>query len=227
LIGVLNQLTAEDIPNESPKEEIITTIQHSQNYEIDDIIEANFPKITTVEGGSSNAEIFATTQFGLTELSALLAETVNPHPAVIELANSSPLLLEYNEGALMDEKVQVRNMDAFTFLEDTDQWFDVIIVDLPDPNNESLNKLYTKEFYSLVRNHLKPGGAAMIQATSPVFAREVYWTISETVASTGLYVKNLHVDVPSFGNWGFVMASREEINLEDLEIDVETKIPNY
>ncbi len=104
----------------------------------------------------------------MTELSALLAETVNPHPAVIELANSSPLLLEYNEGALMDEKVQVRNMDAFTFLEDTDQWFDVIFVDLPDPNNESLNKLHTKEFYSLVRNHLKPGGAAMIQATSPV-----------------------------------------------------------
>ncbi|SHG05995.1 polyamine aminopropyltransferase [Ornithinibacillus halophilus] len=148
---------------------------------------------------------------------------VDLDPAVVELANTEPLLLEVNDGALMDEKVEVVHEDAFQFLEDTDEWFDVIIIDLPDPNNESLNKLYTREFYSLVRNHLNPGGAAMIQATSPVFAREVYWTISETVASTGLHVENLHVDVPSFGNWGFVMASRETIELENIEIPVTTR----
>lgn len=148
---------------------------------------------------------------------------VDLDPTVIELANTDKLLLEVNEGSLMDEKVQVKNMDAFKFLEETDEWFDVIIVDLPDPNNESLNKLYTREFYSLVRNHLRPGGAVMIQATSPVFATEVYWTISETVKSTGLHVENLHVDVPSFGNWGFVMASRDEINLSEIEISAETE----
>ncbi|SES91404.1 spermidine synthase [Oceanobacillus limi] len=144
-------------------------------------------------------------------------------PAVVELANSNPLLLEANEGALTNEKVHVENRDAFQYLEDTNEWFDVILVDLPDPNNESLNKLYTTEFYSLVRNHLKPGGAVMIQATSPVFAREVYWTISETVAATDMFIENLHVDVPSFGNWGFVMASREAIDLEDLDITVPTE----
>lgn len=74
----IGPITAEDIPNESPKEEIITTIQHSQKYDIDDIIEANFPKITTVEGDSSNAEIYATTQFSLEELSSLLTSTTNP-----------------------------------------------------------------------------------------------------------------------------------------------------
>jgi spermidine synthase len=148
---------------------------------------------------------------------------VDLDPAVIELANTNEWLLEVNEGALMHEKVHVKNTDAFKFLEGTDEWFDVIIVDLPDPNNESLNKLYTREFYSLVRNHLKPGGAVMIQATSPVFATEVYWTISETIADTGLFVENLHVDVPSFGNWGFVMASRNEINLSNVNILVETE----
>ncbi|WP_096274271.1 polyamine aminopropyltransferase [Paucisalibacillus globulus] len=148
---------------------------------------------------------------------------VDLDPAVVELANTNDLLLKLNEGSLMDEKVHVENTDAFKFLEGTDEWFDVIIVDLPDPNNESLNKLYTREFYSLVRNHLNPGGAVMIQATSPVFATEVYWTISETVADTGLTVENLHVDVPSFGNWGFVMASRDKINLSDLDIFVETE----
>lgn len=148
---------------------------------------------------------------------------VDLDPAVVELANSNRHLLELNEGSLKNKKVQVKNEDAFQFLESTNEWFDVIIVDLPDPNNESLNKLYTKEFYSLVRNHLNSGGAAMIQSTSPVFATEVYWTISKTIASTGLLTKNLHVDVPSFGNWGFVMASREAIDLDEIDITVPTK----
>ncbi|GIO23371.1 polyamine aminopropyltransferase 1 [Oceanobacillus sp. J11TS1] len=148
---------------------------------------------------------------------------VDLDPAVVELANTNRHLLELNEGSLKNDKVHVENVDAFQFLENTNMWFDVIIVDLPDPDNEGLNKLYTKEFYSLVRNHLKPGGAAMIQATSPVFATEVYWTISETIASTGLFTENLHVDVPSFGNWGFIMASRESIDLNQLDITVPTK----
>jgi spermidine synthase len=147
---------------------------------------------------------------------------VDLDPAVIELANTNPYLLELNGGALMDKRVHVENQDAFQYLENSDQWFDIVIIDLPDPNNESLNKLYTKEFYSLVRNHLTPGGALMVQATSPVFAREAYWTISNTIASTGLQTENFHVDIPSFGNWGFVLASREEIAIEDMKISVET-----
>ena len=111
----------------------------------------------------------------------------------------------------------------FQYLEESDKSFDAVFLDLPDPNNESLNKLYTKEFYSLVRNHLEPKGIMMAQATSPVFATEVYWTINETVKATGMNTYNFHVDVPSFGNWGFVMASREDIDVEEASIGVETE----
>lgn len=148
---------------------------------------------------------------------------VDLDPAVVELSSNHPLLTRLNDNALADEKVHIRNEDAYNFLEQSSEWYDVILIDLPDPNNESLNKLYTREFYSLARNHLNPSGYMSIQATSPVFAREVYWTISETVASTGLNTVNLHVDVPSFGNWGFVLAGREDINLEHTEIPVSTR----
>ncbi|WP_053218917.1 polyamine aminopropyltransferase [Virgibacillus senegalensis] len=145
---------------------------------------------------------------------------VDLDPAVVDLAERDPHLLDLNQGALQDEKVEIIHEDAFQFLESTDRWFDVILVDLPDPNDESLNKLYTKEFYSLARNHLNYDGAMMVQATSPVFAREVYWTISETIKATGLTIENFHVDVPSFGNWGFVMGSRNPIDVNDLEVSV-------
>ncbi|MFC4556690.1 polyamine aminopropyltransferase [Virgibacillus kekensis] len=148
---------------------------------------------------------------------------VDLDPAVTKLANSNRQLLQLNQGSLTNEKVEIIHRDAFEFLEDSEDWYDVIIVDLPDPNNESLNKLYTKEFYSLIRNHLLPDGAAMIQATSPVFATKVYWTIAETVAATGMATENLHTDVPSFGNWGFVMASRKPIDLSSITISEETR----
>ncbi|MCD5323851.1 MULTISPECIES: polyamine aminopropyltransferase [Pontibacillus] len=151
---------------------------------------------------------------------------VDLDPRMTELAQTNFHLLQLNENALSDERVSILNRDAFEYLEHTSETYDVVIADLPDPNNESLNKLYTWEFYSLIRNHLNPDGALMVQATSPVFATDVYWTISETIASTGLHIKNLHTDVPSFGNWGFVLASRSPIKMDELTIDVPTRYLN-
>ncbi|WP_456272963.1 polyamine aminopropyltransferase [Bacillus sp. AK031] len=148
---------------------------------------------------------------------------VDLDPKVVELARENPSISVLNEHAFEDERVEVINQDAFNFMETSKELYDVILVDLPDPNNESLNKLYTLEFYQLLRNHLPPGGAIMVQSTSPTFATEVYWTIDKTIGAAGLKTENLHVDVPSFGDWGFVLATREEVSLSGLSVNVETK----
>ncbi len=148
---------------------------------------------------------------------------VDLDPRMVELATENHFLVELNEHAFEDNRVHVIHQDAFQYIEKADDEFDVIIADLPDPNNESLNKLYTWEFYSMLRNHLKADGALMVQATSPVFAREAYWTISRTIEETGLITSNFHVDIPSFGNWGFVMGTRNPINPNKLEIKVQTE----
>ncbi|WP_227396885.1 polyamine aminopropyltransferase [Jeotgalibacillus aurantiacus] len=152
-------------------------------------------------------------------------DLVDLDPAVVDLASTHYDLSRLNENAFEDERVTVHHADAFSFMESVDDFYDVIIVDLPDPNNESLNKLYTLQFYQLLRNALEPGGAIMIQSTSPTFATEVYWTIDHTVQEAGLSTENLHVDVPSFGDWGFVFAQREETDdvFEELSFDVETR----
>jgi len=143
---------------------------------------------------------------------------------MINFSKNDPLMTRLNNGSLESDKLNIYNVDALSFLKkNRRQLYDVILVDLPDPNDESLNKLYTKTFYAYLRNSLAPDGYISIQATSPLFAREVYWTISETVKSTGLHVVNYHVDVPSFGDWGFVLASRDKISVEKINIKVETK----
>ena len=148
---------------------------------------------------------------------------VDLDPEMVKLAREHHLLTELNEHALEDKRVHIRNEDAFQYIKKEQKAFDVIIADLPDPNNESLNKLYTWEFYSLLRNHLELNGALMVQATSPLFAREAYWTIDRTIAETGLITSNYHVDIPSFGNWGFVMGTREPVDQEKLKLAVKTE----
>ena len=114
-----------------------------------------------------------------------------------------------------DERLEIINQDAFTYLSETSDLFGVILIDLPDPNNESLGKLYSREFYSLVQRHLAKGGVVSSQATSPYFARETYWSIIHTARDTGLNVWPYHVYVPSFGDWGFFIAADHVLNPAD------------
>jgi spermidine synthase len=86
--------------------------------------------------------------------------------------------------------------------------FDVVIVDFPDPTNFALGKLYTTTFYALLDQHLAAGGYAVVQTTSPLLARRSFWTIVASIEAVGLSALPYHAHVPSFGEWGFVIASR-------------------
>jgi spermidine synthase len=118
----------------------------------------------------------------------------------------NPLLARLNDGALRDPRVRVVNADAFVWLAETRHTFDVVIADFPDPHNFSLGKLYSRTFYRMLRARLAPEGLLALQATSPMFARRSFWCIVETVRSAGLLVRPYHAYVPSFGEWGFVLA---------------------
>jgi spermidine synthase len=93
--------------------------------------------------------------------------------------------------------------------------FDVIVVDFPDPTNFSIGKLYTQSFYGLLDKHLSASGYAVIQTTSPLVARKSFWTVVQTIESAGLTATPYHAHVPSFGEWGFVIASRRPYRLPD------------
>ena len=82
------------------------------------------------------------------------------------------------------------------------------MVDFPDPSNFSLGKLYTTTFYRMLMNRLTSDATFVVQATSPLFARQSYWCIVSTLEHTGLTAAPYHVYVPSFGEWGFVLAGR-------------------
>ena len=121
---------------------------------------------------------------------------------------SSATLTALNGGALTHPKTRVINADAAQWLEESSEQFDVILIDLPDPSNFSLGKLYSVPMYRQVARHLTDGGLIVVQSTSPYFAPHAYWSVVATLEAAGLATAPYHVYVPSFGEWGFVLAGK-------------------
>ena len=133
---------------------------------------------------------------------------VDLDPDMTVLFRNHTLLRKLNGDAFHNAKVKVVNADAFPWLEQNPGQFDFVVIDFPDPTNYSLGKLYTTAFYRLLKRHLTEDALVSVQSTSPLFARQSYWCIHESIKAAGLNTWPYHVYVPSFGEWGYVMAGK-------------------
>lgn len=163
------------------------------------------PKRVLVLGGGDGMAVREALKYPSVEQVTL----VELDPRMTTLFSQQPLLTALNQQSLTNPKVKVVNADAFGWLEQhPDEMFDVIVIDFPDPSNFAIGKLYTTSFYALIDQHLSASGYAVIQTTSPLIARKSFWTVAATVEAVGLQTMPYHAHVPSFGEWGFIIASR-------------------
>lgn len=152
---------------------------------------------------------------------------VDLDPKMFEIARTYPTLTRLNDRSLHSPRVRTMAEDAFVFLEETSTRYDLILADLPDPDNASLARLYSRTFYGLVRSHLDPGGVFVTQATSPYFARKAFWTIRETLRAADFsHVYPFHLNVPSFGEWGFLLAAERPLAPAEARPTVGTRYLN-
>jgi len=135
---------------------------------------------------------------------------VDLDPEMTKLFSTQPMLTDLNKKSLLDPRLQIINADAFPWVDKNTQSFDFIVIDFPDPTNYALGKLYTTAFYRAVARHLSAQGFLVVQSTSPMFARDSFWCIAETLRQAGLQTFPYHVYVPSFGEWGFVLAGTHD-----------------
>jgi spermidine synthase len=129
-----------------------------------------------------------------------------------KMFQGNQLLTRFNNNSLNNSKVKVLNKDAFVWLAENNNKYDVIIVDFPDPSNFSLGKLYSVEFYKKLKTRCHNNTKIVIQSTSPYFAPISFWCINNTVSQVFRKSKAYHVNIPSFGEWGFnLVASNQNI----------------
>ncbi len=162
------------------------------------------PKQVLVLGGGDGMAVREILKYDSVERITLVE--LDPH--MTELFSTAPMLRALNGDALRSPKLRVVNADAFAWLERNPGHYDVIVVDFPDPTNFSIGKLYTTTFYERLDEHLAAGGYAVVQTTSPLIARRSFWTVAATIEATGLTATGYHAHVPSFGEWGFIIAGR-------------------
>ena len=198
------------------------------------------PKKVAVLGGGDGMAVREILKYPSVESVTL----VELDPNMTQLFTTHETLAALNGHALSSPKVKIVNTDAFQWLQQgggssaagppqgagapsggsepraagsvgADDMFDVIVVDFPDPTNFAIGKLYTNSFYALLDRRLSASGYAVIQTTSPLVARKSYWTVASTIESVGLKATPYHAHVPSFGEWGYILASRRPYRLPD------------
>lgn len=197
------------------------------------------PKRVAVLGGGDGMAVREILKYPSVESVTL----VELDPVMTRIFSENPTLAKLNGHALQNPKVTIVNTDAFGWLQQGSvsaarppegakaplggsepreagsvgaaEIFDVIVVDFPDPTNFSIGKLYTNSFYALLDKRLAASGYAVVQSTSPLVARQSFWTVVQTIESVGLRAAPYHTHVPSFGEWGYVIASRRPWRLPD------------
>ena len=163
------------------------------------------PKRVFVAGGGEGATIREV----LKHKSVTKVVMVDIDEQVIELCKK--YLPSFHEGAFDDSRLDLHYADALKFLKESDEEFDLAIIDVPDPLEEGpAYMLFTQEFYRLLRKSLASDGMMVAQAgpTGPAFAQQCFSAVAKTVQSVFTDVYMCEAFVPSFGStWGFVVGS--------------------
>src|SRR5258705_1324892 len=116
------------------------------------------PRSALVIGGGEGATLREILRYP----SVTRAVMVDIDQEVVDLCKTH--LPEMHRGAFDDPRTEVRHEDARAYLEHTKDRFDLITVDLVEPLEDGpARMLFTREFYTLVRDRLTPGGTMTMQ----------------------------------------------------------------
>ncbi len=121
-------------------------------------------------------------------------------------------LPELHQGAFEDKRSEVRCEDARAYLATTSDRFDFITIDLVEPLEEGpACMLFTREFYTLVRDRLSPAGTMTMQAGMTKLGELAFYTsIHRTLREVFPVVAGYQTFISCFGTpWGFITASKK------------------
>ncbi|MEH7238296.1 spermidine synthase [Bacillus sp. JJ1562] len=147
-------------------------------------------------------------------------DLVDIDPEVLSIARNVPEIVSLNERSLFDQRVNIHAEDARDFLKTNKGTYDLMIIDFPDPADPELASLYSLELFQMLSRYLAKDGKIVCQAISPEDTPIVFWSIGLTMERAGFYTESYHTIVPSFGDWGFQLASKVPFSTQFKKITV-------
>ncbi len=152
-------------------------------------------------------------------------------PEMINLSYNNPYFRYYNKDSLHNPKVKVIIADAFRWVRNAKESFDLIVIDFPAPKNLTLARLFSAEFYHAVFKLLNPAGVAAIQAgpsfslsdTNLMTISKINTSVKKTIRSLG-YSAHSYVSTPDEDS--FILVTRNDFDMQKFSEKVGITSPN-
>ena len=174
------------------------------------------PRSVFIAGGGEGATLREVLAYDSVERAVM----VDLDRDVVELCRQ--YLPSFHQGSFDDPRVELLFTDAMKYLEECDEKFDVMILDLPEPiEGGPAYMLSTREFYELVRDRLAEDGTVSLQAGASTWGNHQCFTaVVNTLKKVFPLVFPYEVCVPSYcGMWGFAFASANLVPPDAAEVD--------
>ena len=147
---------------------------------------------------------------------------VDLDPAMTKLGQENPIIRSLNEDAMNHPKLKILNEDGYNFIEKNRAFYDVIIIDLPDPRTVELGRLYSYEFYKMCYRKLRPNGVLVTQSGSPYYATKAFRCIEKTMTEVGFTVLPIHNQVITLGEWGWNLGVKADVSKDQIKAMVQS-----
>jgi spermidine synthase len=145
------------------------------------------------------------------------SEELLKHPSVkrIVMAELDPLVIEtsrrylqsIHKGALDDPRLEIRIGDGYAYVRDCAEKFDMVVLDLTDPDTPAFH-LYTEEFFRMCQRLLNPGGMMTMHLGSPVYQAETVRKNARNLRKVFKHVHPMSLFIPLYGSlWCLAVAS--------------------
>ncbi len=126
-------------------------------------------------------------------------------PEVVRVAKQ--YLDKVHRGAFDDPRLEVRIGDGYKFVETTEERFDLVVLDLTDPDTPA-HELYTQKFFELIKRVMNEGAFLTLHIGSPIFKPEVVANHVTSLKAVFRHVRPMGVYIPLYGTyWGLACAS--------------------
>lgn len=152
---------------------------------------------------------------------------VDVDSVMVDFGKNLEPLVKFNKGSLNNPKVKTVIEDGRKFVEENESKWDAIFVDIPEPSSENpqLRRLFSVEFFRLLKERLEPGGVVTISCPSLAKIPDYLWSVQATLVEAGFHVLSYHYDTIAEyeDDYGYCMATNRPILPKDITIPISSR----
>jgi spermidine synthase len=132
-----------------------------------------------------------------------------------------------HRGSFNDDRLTLIIEDGYKYIENEKRKYDIIILDLTDPYSSDIaKKLYSREFYTKIKNILKRDGIIVTQAGNSFYYPREYKYVKKNIMETFQYTYEYWTWIPSFGYpCNYIIAS-DKIDPTNINEEIIDRILN-